>query len=83
MEHHYAKLLSHMEECTYTHGKPSTVDLWNTTIPNQFHISKNAHIPMPDVLPKSTQPYYTNIVLPIEECRHPDIPSADIPPPHQ
>ena len=36
---------------------------------------------MRDVLPKSTQPYCTNTVLPIEECRHPDIPSADILPP--
>ena len=24
-----------------------TIDLWNTTTPNKFHIGQNAHIPSP------------------------------------
>ena len=28
----------------------------------------------PLIKPKCTQPYYTRTVLPIEECRHADIP---------
>ena len=37
--------------------------------------------PLPPLLiePKCTEPYYTRIVLPIEECRHADIPRADGP----
>ena len=29
--------------------------------------------------PKCTEPYYMKTVLPIEECRHADIPRADGP----
>ena len=34
----------------------------------------------PPFEPKFTEPYYTRIVLPIEECRHTEIPRADRPP---
>ena len=27
-----------------------SIDLWNTTIQDKFHIEKNVHIPMADVL---------------------------------
>ena len=53
MEHHYTDEVSHIEECTpnllslcfqmkytaqvYT-PLQSTIDLWNTTTPNKFHI---------------------------------------------
>ena len=33
--------------------------------------------------PKCTEPYYTRIVLPIEEWRHTEIPTADRPPANQ
>ena len=54
VEHHYTKSVSHIEECTYTHGRCTpqlTTDLWNTITPNQCHIQKNAHLPMVDVPP--------------------------------
>ena len=34
----------------------------------------------PLIKAKCTEPYYTRTVLPIEECRHADIPRADGPP---
>ena len=41
LEQHYTESVSHIEECTYTHGRCTpqmTIDLWNTTILNQCHI---------------------------------------------
>ena len=48
MEHHYTKYDSHIEECklnlwvmmtlSFTPLLQSTIDLWNTTTPNKFHI---------------------------------------------
>ena len=41
LEHHYTKSMSHIEECTYTHGRCNPlwgIDLWNTTRPDQCHI---------------------------------------------
>ena len=51
------------------------------TIDNALHRHPDiprADISPPPINPKSTQPYYSNTVLPIEEYRHPDIPMADI-----
>ena len=54
-EPYYTKPVEPMQKYTYTHGRLTpnsllqlTIDLWKTTTPNQFHISKNAHIPMAD-----------------------------------
>ena len=55
---------------------------------NDNALHRHADIPRGDIPPtpqinlKSTQPYYTNTILPIDGCRHPDIPRADIPHPH-
>ena len=35
----------------------------------------------PQIKPKCIEPYYTRTVLPIEKCRHADIPMADWTPP--
>ena len=67
MEYHYTKQVSHIAECTYTQGRCTplqlTIDLWNTTTPNKFHILQNAHIPMADVPPpinhRSLEHHYT------------------------
>ena len=40
-----------------------TIDLWNTTTPNQFHILQNAHILKADVPPPSNQPYISGTPL--------------------
>ena len=59
----------------------STIDLWNTTTPNKFHIEKNAHIPMADYplqltidLWKITTPNKFHIL------KNAHIPSLDLPP---
>ena len=52
---------------------------WQCITQASWH-TQGRHTPTPSN-PKSTQPYYTNTVLPIEECRHPDIPRAEIPHP--
>ena len=52
------------------------------TIDNALH--RHPDIPRPDIPhpppidPKSTESYYTNTVIATEECRHNDIPRADI-----
>ena len=49
---------------------------WNLDL--QSLTTLNTHTPRADVPPliepKCKEPYYTRAVLPIEECRHPDIP---------
>ena len=47
---------------------PLTIDLWNTTTPNKFHIWHNAHIPSADIPPplidhSSMEHHYTKSVL--------------------
>ena len=64
--YHYTQKVSHIEECTYTQDQmdhfQSTIgiDPCNTITPNNFHIKKNAHIPMADEPPLPTKdPCYT------------------------
>ena len=79
--HEHSSVLLH--QCTTWKELLSVLSLVDT-IDNPLHRHPDiprADIPPPPSNPKSTQPYYTNTVLPIEEWRHPDIPRADIPPP--
>ena len=41
MQYHYTEYIKHIEECTYTEGRWTplqlTIDVWNTATPKKFH----------------------------------------------
>ena len=68
VEDQYTDYVSHIEECTDTSAdRPHpllqlTIDVWKTTTPTKFHISKNAQIPVADLPPfehRSLEHHYT------------------------